>query len=176
MGHQVGGLPMFQAANVFSMKDASYALDGAGALIVTVAASFGLISMDGIVANNQATCCGFQISGHDIIVTGNTFDSWGAAAAIVVSADPDTYNVTISHNDIHGASGGGTLSCMEIWGARSVVANNHIHEGPGAGFDIGGQNSIITGNMIWGNGVANSNVGIGIRYCPAPRITPPAHT
>jgi hypothetical protein len=54
---------------------------------------------------------------------------------------------------------------MEIFSARSLVANNQLHECPGDGLDIGGQNSTIIGNTIWGNGVTTGMAaGVLIRY------------
>ncbi len=57
---------------------------------------------------------------------------------------------------------------MELWGRDFVISNNNLHECPGSGLDIGAQNSIISGNVIWGNGASTTaSPGISIRYIDA---------
>jgi hypothetical protein len=149
--------------NIFSSNSVAD-IAGQGCILVTTAATN--FSQNGIIAHNQAKNCGMAITGHDIIIDANTFSSWPTQGqAINVEAYAETYNITITNNNAHGSAGGGSLACLEVWGKNTLIANNQLHECAGGGIDIGGQNSVITGNIIWENGVSTgASPGITIRY------------
>ncbi len=153
--------------NVFSMTDLSFTQDGIGCLLITTSA--GVLSRNGRVTNNQATNCSFSVTGHDILFDANTFFAWGAAGGgIVAAASVATYNLTITNNIFDGTGVTGAGTCLEIWAKNSVIANNQMHDCPGSGIDIGGQNSIVSGNQIWGVGAGStSSAAITTRYLDA---------
>lgn len=123
----------------------------------------GTGSANGFIRHNTLTNIGMEVNGSYIVIDGNTCNTWGqAGACLETSADAvNSFSDTITNNIAHGDVEGGSLECMELWSNRSIIANNQLFNCPGDGLDIGGNNDLVTDNLIYGAG-ASTGASAGI--------------
>lgn len=149
--------------NILSFT-APVATSGNAAMLVTSADVAP--SKRGFFQGNTVTNADISVDASDTIIAGNTFNNWGLqGAAIFSSASINSFKLTIANNEFIGGNGGGILGCLEIWSRDSIVTGNRAYSCPGNGYDIGGKNTLVAGNIAVDVGSATgSSVGFGIRY------------
>lgn len=127
----------------------------------------GAGSANGYITNNTLTNASIEVNASYTTISGNTCNSWGLQGQCI-NTDADAVNShdnIITNNIAHGNAGGGILACYELWSNRTLVANNFAFNCPGDGFDIGGQNDLVTGNIAWGTGASiGTSAGFVLRW------------
>jgi len=129
----------------------------------------------GWIQNNVLVNSGTLLQGGYLFIDNNTILNWRYGAGIGIAQTASTaYNI-ISANHIWGNytgidSDGFSVKGIECWGSATRICNNIIHGASGPGIFLGGQNSIIEGNVIYDNNTYTTETpsgGITLTYSNA---------
>jgi parallel beta-helix repeat protein len=129
----------------------------------------------GWIQNNVLVNSGTILQGGYLFIDNNTISNWRYGAGIGIAQTASTAFNILSGNHIFGNytgvdSDGFSVKGIECWGSSNRICNNIIHGASGPGIFIGGQNSILEGNIIYDNNTYTTETpsgGITLAYSTA---------
>jgi Pectate lyase superfamily protein len=129
-------------------------------------------SVYGWIQNNICINSGTIFQGSYLFIDNNTISNWKYGAGIGIAQTTSTIYIIVSGNHIFGSYAGLdsdnlTNKGIECWGSGTRICNNIIHGASGPGIFVGGQNTILEGNVIYDNNTytaETSSGGITLAY------------
>jgi len=129
----------------------------------------------GWIQNNVLVNSGTLLQGGYLFIDNNTILNWRYGAGIGIAQTASTIYNIISGNHISGSytgvdSDGFSVKGIECWGGGTRICNNIIHGASGPGIFLGGQNSMLEGNIIYDNNTYTAetpSAGITLAYSSA---------
>jgi hypothetical protein len=123
-------------------------------------------SYNGWIEENILSNTGMDLQCTDTVISRNNINAWKFGAGITTEQSLCA-NLVITDNIITNGSGtdvNGTVCLgIENWAPRSSIRGNQIFGCAGDGIDNGGACCVISGNVVFNNGVVNGS-GIASRY------------
>lgn len=136
---------------------------------IVLAAS--LVSYNGVFDNNHCVRSGTDFSGYNLRITNNIIEQWGFGGGITTETNANCnknfigFNICKNSQSVRDVNNF-VISGIENWGADSVIIGNIIYGNAGAGMDQGGKNCIVANNTIFNNSTYAPALyfGISARY------------
>ena len=124
-------------------------------------------SSNGWVDENTLINTALDVEMKNASLRGNNISSWKFGAGITTELTANCANLEIIDNMIANGSGtdvnGNTCEGIENWAPRAFIHRNKVSGCAGDGIDNGGQNSVVSGNIVYNNGTVAGS-GIASRY------------
>ena len=116
---------------------------------------------DLLIADNELNWSGMDLTIARSHVRGNVIQGFGFGAGITTEQDPNCHDNVIEGNTVYGGTGIDTnqTRCLGIeqWDCHSIISGNLVFGNAGDGIDIGGQDCLVSGNIVRDNGVGSKS-------------------
>jgi len=131
----------------------------------------GVVPVNGVkITNNVFNGTGMLIVSNGGLIEGNTITNWQFGAGYTAMYSPVCASNIIAHNVIAGGTGidanATRVNGIEDWCPYDTISDNQVSGNYGDGIDVGGRNSVVTGNIALNNGISIPGLlsGITCRY------------
>lgn len=120
---------------------------------------------DFVIDGNVCTNCQISVSGHDGAIVNNVISGWGFSAGINTQSLASNHSLYIAGNKCFNSNqavdspGGYFPAGIENWARNSVITGNICYGNYGSGIDNGASDTVIANNNCYNNG--NGGAGAG---------------
>ncbi|QXH68614.1 phage tail fiber domain-containing protein [Pseudomonas asgharzadehiana] len=113
-------------------------------------------SSDMRIEGNRCYYCQISVNAINTIIDGNIVTGWGFSAGINTQATSSCYNLTITNNICHDSRQEADVSPywpqgIENWAPNSIITGNICYGNFGDGIGNGGKNCLIANNICYNN-------------------------